>query len=283
MSPRTALALLALLACLLAGAAAQDFPALTGRVVDAANVLSPQTEQALTLRARDWELESSDQVVVATVPDLGGLDIADYGTRLGRAWGIGLDEGEEGQSLDNGVVLLIAPNERQVRVEVGYGLEGTLTDAEASQIVRAMLPSLRAGDYDAAATEGLASIIGVLSGERAEATDRRRRAPDRPITTSAGEGLPWPLVLFGLFVLLSVLPRRRRRRGSVLFDSGARRGGGLGGDLASAIVLGQVLGGARGGFASGGSMGGGFGGGFPGGGFSGGGGSFGGGGASGSW
>ena len=268
-----------------AGAGAQDFPPLTGRVVDAADVLSPGAEEALSLRLADWEAESSDQVVVATVPDLDGLDIADYGTRLGRAWGIGQDEGTDGRTLDNGAILLIAPNERQVRIEVGYGLEGTLTDAASSGVVQAMIPALREGDYDRAATEGAARVIGVLSSELGEARERRRRAPDRPMATGAGEGgVPWPLLLFGLFFLLSVWPRRRRGRrrgrGRVLFDSDPGRRGGLGSDLATAVILGQVMGGGRrgGGFSSGGLSGGGFGGGF-----SGGGGSFGGGGASGSW
>ena len=258
-------------------ALAQDVPSLTGRVVDAAGILSPETEAALDLRLSDWESESSDQIVVATIPTLGGTDIADYGPRLGRAWGIGQGEDADGRRLDNGAILIIAPNERQVRVEVGYGLEGTLTDAAASRIVRSMVPALREGDYDRAATEGVAAMIGVLSGDLEEARDRRRRAPDRPMATGAGEGgFPWPLLLFGAFFLLSFWPRRRRR-GRVLFDSDprARR---LSEDLATAIILGQMAGGRRGGFSGGGFSSGGFSGGF-----SGGGGSFGGGGASASW
>ena len=262
---------------LLSPALAQDVPPLTGRVVDAADILSPQTEAALSLRLSDWEAESSDQIVVATIPDLGGTDIADYGPRLGRAWGIGQGEDAEGRRLDNGAILIIAPNERQVRVEVGYGLEGMLTDAAASRIVRSMVPALQGGDYDRAATEGAAAMIAVLSGDLDEAQDRRRRAPDRPMATGAGEGgFPWPLLLFGAFFVLAFWPRRRRR-GGVLFDSDprARR---MSDDLAAAIILGQMAGGRRGGGFSGGGFGGGFSGGF-----SGGGGSFGGGGASASW
>ena len=261
---------------LLAPAAAQDFPPLTGRVVDAADVLSPRVEEALALRLADWESASSDQVVVATVPDLNGLEIADYGYRLGRAWGIGQAEGSDGRGLDNGAILLIAPNERAVRVEVGYGLEGTLTDLRAREVVRTMLPALRAGDYDVAATEGAAAMIGVLSGEMAGARDRRRRAPDRPMARGAGEGgVPWPLVFLLGFALLSFWPRKRRRRGPVLFDSRRGRRRGMGGDLATALILGQVMGGGRGGgFGAGGGFSGGY---------SGGGGGFGGGGASGSW
>lgn len=265
-------------ACLFSPAAAQDFPALTGRVVDDANILSPDTEAAIGLRFADWEAESSDQLVLVTIADLQGYEIEDYGYRLGRAWGIGQDEGTDGLGLDNGALLIIAPNERALRVEVGYGLEGTLTDARSAQIVQAMIPALREGDYDAAAMTGATAMTAVLSGAMTEAQDRKRRAPDRPMATGAGEGgFPWPLLLFGAFFLWSFWPRKRR--GRVLFDSD-RRGGNRGSDVASAIILGQMMQGARrgGGFSSGGFSSGGFGGGF-----SGGGGSFGGGGASGSW
>ena len=269
-------ALAPIILVLAAPASAQDFPPLTGRVVDAADILSPRAEAALDLRLSDWESESSDQVVVVTVPDLGGQDIARYGVALGRHWGIGQDEGPDGRGLDNGALLIIAPKERQVRIEVGYGLEGTLTDAAASRIVRSMTPALGEGDYDRAATEGAAGIVGVLTGERGEARERRQRAPDRPMATGAGEGgFPWPLLLFAAILVLTVWPRRRRSQ--VIYDSDRRLADGV----ARAIVLGSA-GRGRGGFRSGGGRSGGSSGGFSGG-FSGGGGSFGGGGASGSW
>ena len=258
-------------------AAAQDYPALTGRVVDAADVLSPRTEDALSLRLADWEAESSDQIVVATVPGLGGQDIAQYAVGLGRHWGIGVGEDADGGRLDNGAILLVAPNERAVHIAVGYGLEGTLTDAASSVIIQQrILPAFRDGDYDAGITEGVIGMIDVLSGAPAEAADRRARAPDRPMARGEAS-VPWPLVVFLLFVLLTAMRTGRRRRGRgrrVRYDSDP-----MGGAIPW-IVASQM---GRGGF--GGPRGGGLGGmgGMGGGGFSGGGGSFGGGGASGSW
>ncbi|KEY97607.1 methanol dehydrogenase, partial [Sphingomonas sp. BHC-A] len=122
-------------------AQAQTFPKLTGRVVDDAALLSPQQEQALTDKLAALERQSGRQLVVATLPDLQGYDISDYGYRLGRAWGIGDKEKNEG------ALLIVAPNERKVRIEVGYGLEGIMTDALSSQIIRnAITPRFKAGD-----------------------------------------------------------------------------------------------------------------------------------------
>jgi uncharacterized protein len=224
-------------------AAVPQFPSLTGRVVDAANVLSSATEAELSHELAAFEAQSGDQLVVVTIPDLDGLDVADYGYQLGRAWGIG------DKRSNTGALLIIAPNDRQVRIEVGYGLEGELTDAMAAHIIQSrILPAFRRGDIDAGARAGVAGIIEVLHGDAAPATDR---LPLRKIV---------PGLLFWLFVLFIVL----RSFG------GPRRGG-----LARALFWGSVL--------SGMSHGGRGGGGFGGGGFSGGGGSFGGGGASGRW
>ena len=97
-------------------AAAQTFPQLTGRVVDGANLLSPADEAELTGKLAALEQASSRQLVVATVPDLQGYPIEDYGYQLGRHWGIGQ------KGANNGTILLVAPTERRVRIEVGYGL-----------------------------------------------------------------------------------------------------------------------------------------------------------------
>jgi uncharacterized protein len=264
-----------LLVTLVGSAHAQDFPPLSGRVVDAADILSPETEAALSLRLQDWEREASDQLVVATVPSLQGYEVSDYGYRLGRAWGIGVGEDVGGDRLDNGVLFLVAPNEREVAIEVGYGLEGTLTDTEARRVIEeAVLPAFREGDFDRGVTEGVVRIIGYLGATPEEAAERRRRAGDRPIAEGAGEGgVPWPLLIFLVFFLISLRPRRRRRR--TLLDAGGRRGSGWDGAALPWIILGSGMGrGSPGAFGGGG---------FSSGGFGGGGGSFGGGGASGSW
>jgi uncharacterized protein len=257
----------------------KNAPALSGMVVDEANILSPQTEALLTTKLRSWQQQSSDQVVVATIPDLRGADIETYSYQLGRVWGIGVGEDEEGRRLDNGVLLVIAPNEREVRIDVGYGLEPSLTDAKTSLIIQnGILPAFREGDFDAGAIRGVEGIIGVLSGDEAEWMERRQRAGERPVAEGEGS-FPWPLLIF---VLLFVVPRffGSRRRGGIVYDSDRRRRrryGDPGADALAWIIASQLAGGGR----SGGSSFGG-GGGF-GGGFSGGGGSFGGGGASGSW
>ncbi|MFN3230508.1 MAG: TPM domain-containing protein, partial [Asticcacaulis sp.] len=132
------LALVAQLVCVLMLAlsgpawAKPEFPALTGRVVDQANILPPETEQQLEVRLAALEASTpdKDQLVVVTVADLGGYEIADYGYQLGRHWAIGQKD------KDNGVLLIVAPNDRKVRVEVGYGLEPVITDAVSSLIIQ---------------------------------------------------------------------------------------------------------------------------------------------------
>jgi uncharacterized protein len=125
-------------------AAAQSFPPLTGRVVDEAGIIPDADERALTERLAAHEAKTTNQVVVATVRSLGGRGIEEYGVDLGRAWGIGQAE------RNNGAILLVAPNEREVRIEVGYGLEGELTDAISGLIISgSIIPRFRDGDYPA--------------------------------------------------------------------------------------------------------------------------------------
>jgi uncharacterized protein len=233
----------------MAALAAPEFPALTGRVVDAADVLSPSTEAALNRQLEAHERATGQQIVVATVKDLGGLDIQDYGYQLGRHWGIG------GKEHDTGVVLVVAPTLRKVRIDVGYGLEGDLTDALSSNIIQTrILPEFRRGDMDAGVRAGVDAIIAVLGGH-GEALKQSEQGGAKKVL---------PVGIFWIIVLIIVLSG----------GFGGRRGGG--GGLARAIVWGSVLNGMSGGRSSGGFGGGG-------GGFHGGGGSFGGGGASGSW
>ena len=263
---RTLLAALALL--LVAGpAAAQDFPALTGRVVDAANIIPDADEAALTRKLEAVEQASTRQLVVATVPSLGGYPIEDYGYQLGRKWGIGQ------KGINNGIILLVAPNERKVRIEVGYGLEPIMTDALSGEIIRdQILPRFKAQDYPGGINAGADAIIAQLQAPAEQAEQKALAARQRQSSrgSSGGDGSPFPLFFWGIvlaFILLRMMAggrrgRRYRRRGVWVWGPGIGGGGGWGG----------------------GSSGGGFGGfGGGGGGFSGGGGSFGGGGASGGW
>ena len=151
----------ALLLGLLLGhaSAAPNFPPLSGRVVDETGTLTPATVERLTALLAEEEQKTGDQLVVAVVKSLQGDTIEDYGYQLGRFWGIG----QKGK--DNGAILLVAPNEHKVRIEVGYGLEGTLTDAQSRIIIeRAILPAFRRGDVNAGVLAGTAAILDVLGG-----------------------------------------------------------------------------------------------------------------------
>lgn len=255
--------LLALLAALLpALASAQTFPPLTGRVVDAAHILPADVAARLDQKLAALEQQSQRQVVVATLPDLQGYEISDYGYRLGRAWGIG------DKQRNDGALLIVAPKERKVRIEVGYGLEPVLTDGLSTIIIQQqILPRFKAGDMPGGIEAGTDAIIRQLQLPPEEAQKIAAQAqPRRQDRNSAiGPGLLW----VGFFVLFFVLPLLRRRRG---YGSS-----GLGPVIAWTALDAMSRGGRGGGWGGGSDWGGG------GGGFSGGGGSFGGGGSSGSW
>ena len=224
-------------------AAAPKFPALTGQVVDDARILSQDTRTRLSQLLEAFERDTKRQVVVATVADLQGYPIEDYGYQLGRFWGIG----EPGKN--TGAILLVAPKDRQVRIEVGFGLEGELTDAISRRIIEQdILPQFRAGNFDAGIIGGTIGMLRALGWQGAGPAPQRA-APSRQSTI--GFFLP-----FAMFILFMFLTHRLGGRGP---GGGIYRGGGPFG---------------AGGF-SGRSSGGG--------GFRGGGGSFGGGGASGRW
>lgn len=235
------------------------FPPLTGRVVDRADLISAATEAALTTKLEALERDTTDQVVVVTVPDLQGQPIEDYGYQLGRAWGIG----QSGK--DNGVILLVARDERRVRIDVGYGLEPVLTDALSALIIHnEILPALREGNYDTGLTRGVDAIDAQLRLDPAEAAARAATA-ERPAS-----GFPiGPAVLIAVVFLFLALG---------LIGAGGRRGRRYRGNGVAPILIwaaGEALrSSGRGGGWSGGGGGGGFGGG---------GGTFGGGGASGGW
>ncbi len=256
---------------------AQDynFPKLTGRVVDDANILDAATRADFESRLADLEAKTSSQFVVVTLSSLRGRTIEDYGYQLGRYWGIG----QKGSN--NGVLLIVAPNERKVRIEVGYGLEGTFPDAIASIIVQnSILPRFRANDYPGGIKRGVDSIIKVLSGDPSEF---KRQEPAKKSEGHSVFGTLFSLfvafvfstpgLIFMLFFMhfffmgfvklgewLGMIPPRAQRKRSNWGWIDSTGSGSYSGSSS--------------GWSSSGSSGGGF---------SGGGGSFGGGGSSGSW
>jgi len=245
----------------LAGLAhALTFPQLSGRVIDDANILDAATRQALADKLAAVEAKSGDQIVVVTLKSLQGTSIEDYGYQLGRHWGIGQ------KGTNNGAMLIVVPSEHKVRIEVGYGLEGALTDAVTRLIIQnAILPRFRANDFAGGVTRGVDDIVQVVSGD---AEEFKRRAAQRPDNTSQGVDI-LTLILIA-FVLFAIFSAMRGSGGGMGMGRGYRRGG-----YPGPIFI------PSGGSWSSGSSGSSWGG--SGGGFSGGGGSFGGGGSSGSW
>jgi uncharacterized protein len=244
--------------CLICACAAQtlSFPALTGRVVDEAGVLDAVARTALTESLAGLEQRTTDQLVVVTLKSLQGTSIEDYGYQLGRHWQIGQKD------KNNGVLLIVVPNERKVRIEVGYGLEGALTDAVTKLIIEnSILPRFKVADYPGGIKRGVEDIIQVLSGDAEEWQSRaaQRLSPDS--AQPAPNGAIWPAIVA---VLVGI--------GLLIFC--AVRGGAVCRAILQLLVL-MLLSGGRGSSSVGSSGGGDS--------FSGGGGSFGGGGASGSW
>jgi uncharacterized protein len=246
-------ALIAFLVLALPATAAPKFPALTGRVVDDAHILTDQTKTDLDQKLGELEQKTSRQLIVVTLSSLQGYDISDYGYQLGRAWGIGQAK------LNNGILLIVAPSEHRVRIEVGYGLEPIITDALSEVIIQqAILPKFRSGDFNGGVEAGADALIQQLSLNTSQA-EARAAAAEQQAHNNQGSGVsPLSILVIILFVAIAF----------------GRIFGGFG--FLPFLFLGG-LGGGRG--YGGGDFGGGGGGGFGGGG----GGSFGGGGASGSW
>jgi len=246
--------LFALFCLITPASAAPTFPALTGRVVDNANILSAATKSDLDQKLAALEAKTSRQLVVVTLPSLQGYDISDYGYQLGRAWGIGQ------KKLNNGVLLIIAPTEHKARIEVGYGLEPIITDALSEVILQSsVLPKFRSGDFNGGVEAGTDALIQQLSLDTSAAEAKAAAAESQAHSDSSGQGSGFTGLIIFLFIAFAIF----------------RVFGGWG------FLPFLFMGGGRGGFGGGGFGGGGFGGG--GGGFGGGGGGFGGGGASGSW
>jgi uncharacterized protein len=258
--PMTRLLSLCVALALAAGVAlALTFPPLTGRIVDQANIIPQQTRETLEPKLAELEQKSGIQLVVATVNSLEGQEIEPYANELFRFWTLGE------KNKNNGVLLLVAPKERRVRIEVGYGLEGTLTDALSAVIIaNAITPRFKTGDYGGGITRGVDDIITVLTTDASEWQKRPSLRLDRPQSAHPSNWVGL-IALAAFLVLLVVSPGFRTMVFAMLLAG--RGGGGYGGG-------GGRWGGGFGGGSSGGSRGGGF---------SGGGGSSGGGGASGRW
>jgi uncharacterized protein len=250
---RAALHGVALIFCLVTAAFALDFPQLTGRVVDHAGVMTPDSRAALETKLKNLEDKSGIQLVVATVKSLQDSDIETYANQLFRAWKLGQAQ------KNNGVLLLVAPAEHKVRIEVGYGLEGTLTDALSSVIISsAMVPRFKANDYSGGIERGVDGIISVLSGDTA---DWQPKVNVRPDDNDSSFPVALVVILGVWFLIYFFWISRSRGTGRYV-----TRGG-------NTVFI--PMGGSSWGSSDWGGGGGG--------GFSGGGGSSGGGGASGSW
>jgi uncharacterized protein len=262
---RLAVVLLAIVWCLAlpkaATAAEPKFPTLTGRIVDEANLLSADDKRALEQELVALEQKSTDQLVVYTTRSLQGYPIEDFGNRLGRHWQIGQ------QGKNNGVILIVAPSDRKVRIEVGRGLEPQLTDLMTKLIVEnAILPAFRRNDFPGGIKAGVRDIRDVLLGDAEEVKQRARTGSKR--TPGSDTAMPVAiLVILILFAIAVVMMQSQQTAHPGRVARDRRRGGP------------DPWGGSAGGWGSGGWSGGGGGGG----GFSGGGGDFGGGGSSGSW
>lgn len=234
-----------------AAAAQPNFPKLTDPMVDAAGILSESDRAAIGARLRAYEISSGHQVAVATVASLEGYDIRDYGNRLFRFWALGAKE------KNDGVLLLVAPNEHKVSIEVGYGLEGDLTDAISRIIIEnAIKPKFKAGDFAGGINAGLDDITKVVAGQGDALINAARQQNQAPLD----QIIP-PLIFFIIIAFILYRASRGHRVIFVPLPGGQSRGGWSGGGSWS----------GGGGWSSGGSS------------WSGGGGSSGGGGASGSW
>jgi uncharacterized protein len=243
----------------LAGVSAQEprFPAFTGYVVDEAGILSANTRGQLAQALGDFQRTSHRQVVVATVKSLQGYPIEDYGYRLGRAWGVG----EKGT--DSGAILLVAPAEKQVRIEVGYGLEGELTDAVSKQIIeQIILPAFRGGDFNRGVVAGTAAILRTLgaSATAVAAGQQPSQLENFVQTTRNDPHQLWaflvPLFIFGFFAFLRSHSYVGPTSGGPVMWRRGPSGFGMGGGFGGGGFGGGFGGGGGGGFGGGGASGG---------------------------
>lgn len=281
------LTLCALLVWFCGQAAALEVPALQGRVNDLADVLTPATVQLLEANLTQLEQEESTQIVVLTIPSLDGDNLESFALRVFEQWRLGQKD------KDNGALLLVAVQDRKIRIEVGYGLEDRLTDLLSGRIIRNVIaPAFRQGDYNQGVVNGVAAMIQAVQGAyTAEDADAA--------ASESGSDELFAFLIMSVFVIGTMFRRKRLVAGLLGGASGAGLGLifsssipfwflGIFGLIGALVISSMTLSGGssrrspgRGGYSGG--FGGGLGGGFGGGGFGGGGGGFGGGGASGGW
>ena len=289
MALRTARAsLLAIALCWAVVSGAQvPVPPLGGRVTDQTATLTDQQKSALEQTLRSFEARKGSQVAVLIVPSTAPETIEQYALRVAEQWKPGR------KNVDDGALLVVAKDDRTLRIEVGYGLEGALTDAASKRIVSEIIvPRFRQGDFYGGITAGVDRILRVIDGEPLPKPEERRPGGTR------GIGAILPVMMILALVVGGVLHTVLGRFPGALVTGGAVSivAWMLAGAISVALIAGVIaflftlLGGGMGGRGfGGGGLGGGFGGGgfggggFGGGGFSGGGGGFGGGGASGRW
>lgn len=222
---------------------AQTIPPLRGRVNDNAGILSPQAAGQIEQAIRGFEQNNAGQIAVLTTPSLEGYSIEEFSIKVAEAWQIG------SKGNDDGVIVVVAPNEREVRIEVGYGFEHVLTDLISSQIIRnVILPEFKRNDYSPGIQNGVFEIIGVVSGEYPGGY-----TPQRTPVQKGGESFVG--LIFFIIMMLFLLSGRGKRgaffRGMLfsmlLSGMGSRGGGGFGG--------GGGFSGFGGGFGGGGASG----------------------------
>lgn len=174
-------------------AVAQTLPKAAGRVTDLANVIDPGTEADIVARLDQLERQTSSEIAVVTVPSLDGVPVDDYAVRLFKEWGIGQAK------QDNGVLVLVAPNEREMRIEVGYGLEGILPDGLAGQIIRdQFIPRFRDDDYNGGIRDGVARVVEIVEKQQVLTAEELAKFNE----DASAEDVPvWIIIPFlGLFV-----------------------------------------------------------------------------------
>jgi uncharacterized protein len=255
--------LLAALLVLATPARAQPkFPALTGRIVDEAGLIKGSDLTSIAADLKALEAKSSDQLVIYTTRSLQGYPIEDFGYQLGRTWGIGQ------RGVNNGVLLIVAPNERKVRIEVGRGMEPYLTDAITKLIIEnAILPAFRRGDFSGGIRAGVHDIIGIMTGD-AESV-KQRLAAGAKRSSPGPDPFAFYMLVFFIFAAVFMVWIQQRQMAHPLKAGQRRR------NDTSSWSTGSSWGSSSGSWSGGSSS--------DSGGFSGGGGDFGGGGSSGSW